>query len=35
MNQFNYNQSDGRDGFSRFIEIFSPIDVPLKSERVL
>lgn len=29
MNQFNYNQSDGRDGFSRFIEIFSPM---MKSE---
>lgn len=29
MNQFNYNQSDGREGFSRFIETFSPM---MKSE---
>ncbi len=28
MNQFNYNQPDGRDGFSRFIEVFSPMMKP-------
>lgn len=28
MNQFNYNQPDGRDGFSRFIDVFSPMMKP-------
>lgn len=28
MNSFNYNQPDGRDGFSRFIEIFSSMMRP-------
>ncbi|MDE6083096.1 MAG: hypothetical protein K2G11_01280 [Muribaculaceae bacterium] len=28
MYQFNYNQPDGRDGFSRFIELFSPMMKP-------
>ena len=28
MNQYNYNQPDGRDAFSRFIEIFSPMMKP-------
>lgn len=28
MNQFNYNQSDSRDDFSRFIGIFSPMMKP-------
>lgn len=34
MNQFNYNQPDGRDGFSRFIEVFSPMMKP-EDESVL
>lgn len=34
MNQFNYNQSDGRDDFSRFIGIFSPMMKP-EDESVL
>lgn len=28
MNQFNYNQPDVREGFSRFIEIFSSMMTP-------
>lgn len=28
MNQFNYNQPDGRDGFSHFIDVFSPMMKP-------
>ena len=34
MNQFNYNQPDGRDGFSRFIEVFSSMLKP-EEESVL
>lgn len=34
MNQFNYNQSDSRDDFSRFIGIFSPMMKP-EDESVL
>lgn len=34
MNQFNYNQLDGRDDFSRFIEVFSPMMKP-EDESVL
>lgn len=34
INQFNYNQPDGRDDFSRFIEVFSPMMKP-EDESVL
>lgn len=34
MIQFNYNQPDGRDNFSRFIEVFSPMLKP-EEESVL